>query len=319
MPSSIARYRRALPQLDSRRPFLTDGGLETTLLFLEQRELPEFAAFPLLNSTEGRALLAAYYERYLAVAARHQRGFILESPTWRASPRWGEALGLGEAELEALNWLAIAELQVLRERHEVDGQPIVISGNIGPQDDGYAPQGTLTAEAAEAYHRFQAQAFALSAADMLCAMTLTYAEEAVGITRAAAAVCMPVAIAFTVETDGALPSGQPLCEAIEQVDQDCAVPPVYYMINCAHPDHFSSVVQGGGSWLGRIRGLRVNASCKSHAELDAATELDQGNPQALACAHRHLAGHLPAVCVLGGCCGTTDVHVDAIARGWESR
>lgn len=313
MSRDVAVYRDALPQLAHRQPFLTDGGLETTLVFLESWELPEFAAFPLLDSPSGRASLAAYYERYISLALERQTGFVLESPTWRASPRWGARLGFDSDSLALLNRQAIALLAALRDRHSSASTPMVISGCIGPQDDGYQPSQLLNTDAAQAYHSFQAEAFAQTAADMLCAVTMTYADEAIGVTRAAAAVDMPVAISFTVETDGRLPSGENLPDAIAAVDDACAQPPAYYMINCAHPTHFRSTVCNGGDWRARIRGLRVNASCKSHAELDEMTELDQGDPGTLGAAHRELLAAMPGVCVLGGCCGTTEAHVAAIA------
>jgi homocysteine S-methyltransferase len=90
--------------------------------------------------------------------------------------------------------------------------------------------------------------------------------------------------------------------------------PAYYVINCAHPDHFAGILEGGGSWLHRLRGIRANASRKSHAELDAATELDAGDPEELARDYCALRRSIPQLTVLGGCCGTDDRHVAAIAR-----
>jgi S-methylmethionine-dependent homocysteine/selenocysteine methylase len=122
-----------------------------------------------------------------------------------------------------------------------------------------------------------------------------------------------VAISFTVETDGRLPSGQELGDAIETVDAATDAAPAYYMINCAHPTHFEAVLQPGAAWGERIRGLRANASAKSHAELDAAEELDAGDPADLGARHAMLAERLPNLTVLGGCCGTDHRHVGEIA------
>ncbi len=305
-------FRKHLPQLDG-EPFVTDGGLETYLIFERGIDLPEFAAFDLLKDEAGIEELRQYFSRYLEIAAKHGAGFVLESPTWRASSAWGEKLGYDAEGLRTANLRAIELLEELRDSHrESIQQPLVISGNIGPHDDGYQPSGTLTPEQAAAYHSAQISTFAESGADLVSAVTMTYAEEAAGIASAAAAAGIPVVISFTLETDARLPSGQPLGEAIGQVDAETGGAPAYYMINCAHPTHFDSILAEGGDWLGRIRGLRANASMASHAELDEATELDAGDPEDLAAHYARLREQMPQLAVLGGCCGTDHRHVAAI-------
>ena len=310
-------HRDHLPQLDGGL-FLTDGGIETTLIFHDGLDLPLFAAFGLLKDDEGTEALRRYFEPYAALARDRGTGFVLESPTWRASPRWAAELGYSEAELDRLNRKAIALMEEIRERYESAAAPMVISGCIGPQDDGYNPAELLSAPAAQEYHSTQIETFAATAADMVTAITMTYVEEALGLTRAAEAAGMPVAISFTVETDGRLPSGQALGEAIEQVEQETDGGPAYYMLNCAHPTHFDGVIAGDGMWKTRIRGLRANASTKSHAEVDEATELDAGDPTDLAERYAALTGSLPNLNVLGGCCGTDQRHVRAISEAWVS-
>jgi S-methylmethionine-dependent homocysteine/selenocysteine methylase len=307
-------YRTELPQLGD-QVFLTDGGIETTLIFHEGLDLPLFAAFDLLKDDEGTEALRRYYEPYLELARERGLGFVLESPTWRASPRWAGELGYSADQLDDLNRRAIALMEQLRDAHEGSG-PIVISGCIGPQGDGYDPQGMLSADEARAYHSVQIGTFADTSADMVCAVTMTYADEATGVTRAALDAGLPAAISFTLETDGRLPSGQGLGEAIEQVDAETDSGPAYYMINCAHPTHFDSVIEGGAPWAGRIRGLRANASTKSHAELDEAEELDEGDPDDLGPRYAALRGKLPNLNVLGGCCGTDHRHVCAVRDAW---
>jgi S-methylmethionine-dependent homocysteine/selenocysteine methylase len=188
----------------------------------------------------------------------------------------------------------------------------VISGCIGPQDDAYRPADLLSATEAESYHSAQVRTFAETAADQVTAITMTYADEAIGIARAAKAAGIPVAISFTVETDGRLPSGQPLGEAIEQVDTETGSVPAYYMVNCAHPTHFDMVLDPGSSWSERLRGVRANASTMSHAELDEAEELDAGDPADLGERYAALRAKLPQLAVLGGCCGTNHRHIAAI-------
>ena len=309
----MAKYRHDLPQL-SGELFLTDGGLETTLVFHEGLELPDFAAFALLDHDQGRETLRRYFQPYIAIARSRQVGFILESATWRASPDWGDRLGYSGAALAALNRRAIAMLSEIRAEHETDHTRMVISGCIGPRGDGYSPSAMMSAEQAQRYHETQAKIFGWTEADMVTAITMTYAEEAIGVTRAARAAGMPVAISFTVETDGTLPSGQALPEAVQQVDEATAGAPAYYMINCAHPTHFAHVFDGDAAWVNRIRGIRANASTKSHAELDEAEELDAGNPEELGAQYRQLRDVLGHVNVLGGCCGTDHRHIEAVSK-----
>jgi len=311
------KHRHHLPQLDGGL-FLTDGGIETTLIFHEGLDLPLFAAFDLLKDDEGTEALRRYFEPYAELARGHGLGLVLESPTWRASPRWAAELGYSNRQLAELNRKAIALMEELRERYESPDAPVVISGCVGPQDDGYNPAERLSAAAAQEYHSTQIGTFPQTAADMVTAITMTYAEEAVGVTRAATESDLPAAISFTVETDGRLPSGQPLGEAIQQVDDETGRGPAYYMINCAHPTHFDGVLESGDQWLERIRGLRANASTKSHAELDEATELDEGDPADLGARYAALAGKLPQLNVLGGCCGTDHRHVREACEAWLS-
>jgi S-methylmethionine-dependent homocysteine/selenocysteine methylase len=307
-----------LPQLEGGRVFLTDGGLETSLIFHRGIDLPLFAAFPLLDDTEGRAVLRDYFAPYLEAARERGAGFLLDTVTWRANPDWAAQLDYDAAALDRVNRDAVAFAQELRAAAPDAPEPILVTGVIGPRGDGYVVDAVMSAAEAEAYHGAQARSFAAAGADMLAAITMTYAEEAIGVARAAASVDMPVAISFTVETDGRLPSGQALGDAIEQVDAETLGSPAYYMVNCAHPSHFAAVVADGGAWRDRIAGLRANASAKSHAELDAAEELDEGDPRELAAGCAALRASLPNVTVLGGCCGTDERHIAAVASAWAA-
>lgn len=306
---TMAKYRSALPQLNGGL-FLTDGGIETTLIFLEGVELPYFAAFGLLGEKRGQETLRAYYRKHAEIARRRGLGFILESPTWRASPDWAERLGYTRQELEVLNRKAIELLQELRQEFETEVSPMVISGCVGPRGDGYDPGEIMSESEAQDYHAFQARTFVDAGADMITAITMTNIAEAIGVTRAAADAGLPVAISFTVETDGQLPAGDTLEAAVEAVDAATEVPPAYYMLNCAHPSHFDAMLKG--SWTRRLRGLRCNASRLSHAELDQATELDAGDPVELGLQYRDLRRRLPHLNVLGGCCGTDHRHIEQI-------
>ncbi|HET9902280.1 MAG TPA: homocysteine S-methyltransferase family protein [Xanthobacteraceae bacterium] len=307
----MARYRENLPQLAGRL-FLTDSGMETTLIFHEGVDLPCFASFDLLKDEAGLSRTRAYYERHIALAKRHDLGFVLESPTWRANPDWGAWIGYSLEALAQANRRAVRLMAELRDAHESPQCPMVISGNIGPRGDGYKVGNAMSAAEAEDYHAWQIRIFRDTEADMVSAFTINYVEEAVGVARAAKAAGMPSVISFTVETDGRLPSGQPLREAVEQVDRETGRAPAYYMINCAHPKHFEGALQRGEAWLERLRGIRANASKRSHAELDAAADLDIGNPVELGREYRSLRDRLRQITVLGGCCGTDHRHIEQI-------
>jgi S-methylmethionine-dependent homocysteine/selenocysteine methylase len=309
----MAKYRQNLPQL-SKDLFLTDGGIETTLIFREGLDLPEFAAFDLLKHDAGERVLQQYFRTYATLAKNYQVGLILESATWRANPDWGTKLGYSQAALAKMNRKAIALLHDIRQEYETEQSPMVISGCLGPRGDGYIPSDAMTADEAEQYHRLQVETFREADADLVTAITMNYVEEAIGIARAAQSVEMPVVISFTVETDGKLPTGQTLKDAIAQVDIATNNAPAYYMINCAHPTHFAEVLVAGEPWLGRIRGLRANASTKSHAELNESETLDDGNPEELGNQYRELKDKLKNLNVLGGCCGTDERHVQAICQ-----
>jgi S-methylmethionine-dependent homocysteine/selenocysteine methylase len=308
-------HRDHIPQLDGDL-FLTDGGLETSLIFHQGLDLPLFSAFVLLEDEAGVEALRRYYAPYLEIAAQHGVGFVLESPTWRASPRWAQELGYSGDRLHELNRKAIELMEELRDGAPEGTGTVVISGCLGPQDDGYQPAATLSADAARDYHATQISTFADTAADMVTAMTMTYADEAIGVARAAADAGLPAVISFTVETDGRLPSGQALGEAIEEVDGATGEGPAYYMINCAHPTHFEDVLEEGAPWRDRVRSLRANASTRSHEELDESDELDEGDPADLGRRYASLREGLPRLNVLGGCCGTDDRHVGAACAAW---
>jgi S-methylmethionine-dependent homocysteine/selenocysteine methylase len=307
----MSKYRNQLPQL-SDRLFLTDGGLETTLIFHEGVDLPHFASFDLMKSRTGIAKIRAYYARYITMAKDNGLGFVLEAHTWRANPDWGAKLGYSRKQLADANRAAVALMADMRRQYEAPQTPIVISGNIGPRGDGYKVENAMSAKEAADYHGEQIEVFRDTEADMVSAFTLNYVNEAIGVVREAKTAEMPVVISFTVETDGKLPSGQTLKDAIEQVDRETSNAPAYYMLNCAHPTHFADALQKGEQWVSRLRGVRANASTRSHAELDAAPDLDIGDPADLGRRYRDLRSRFRHVNVLGGCCGTDHRHVEQI-------
>lgn len=305
-------YRDALPQLRDEL-FLTDSGLETDLIFNHGFDLPEFAAFVLVDDARGRTALDAYFSAHADIAVRHGCGVILEAPTWRASRDWGSRIGYPAAELRRINQSAAGLLSRVRAGYSgIARSPVVISGCIGPRADAYTPADRMHEDEAEDYHKEQIGVLAATDVDLVHAMTIGYPAEAIGIARAAARADIPAAISFTTETDGRLPDGTSLTDAIAAVDAATDRAPVYYGVNCAHPAHFGSVLPSGAIGA-RVRSVRANASRKSHAELDEAPALDDGDPIELASDYLWLRAHHPGISILGGCCGTDARHVQAIA------
>ena len=291
---------------------LTDGGLETVMVFLEGLELPHFASFSLFDSAAGRDALHRYYMGFLTEASVQQAGFVLDTATWRASAGWGATMGLEAARIDEVNRTAVAMVRHLRDDFVPTDGPILINGVIGPHGDAYAPDQVLSPGAAQDYHRRQVAVLADAGVDLVSAVTISSLGEAVGIAKAAMEVDLPVALSFTVETDGHLISGMSLQEAIDRTDAATDGAPLWYGINCAHPDHFRHVLSG--DWVRRIGSLRANASRQSHAQLDEATVLDDGNPAELAQDYQALLQVLPGLLVVGGCCGTDLRHVAAIGQ-----
>jgi S-methylmethionine-dependent homocysteine/selenocysteine methylase len=307
----MPKYRTRLPQL-SEKLFLTDAGMETYLIFHEGAELPCFASFDLMKNAAGVAQVRRYYARYAAMARDAGLGFVFETPTWRANRDWGAKLGYDAQALADVNRRTVALLAEMRAEFETPRSPMVISGNIGPRGDGYNPQRMMSAAEAEAYHAEQINVFRDTEADLVSAFTLNYVDEAIGVARAAQAASVPAVISFTVETDGRLPTGQALEDAIGETDAATGCSPAYYMLNCAHPTHFADALVKDEPWVRRLRGLRANASTRSHAELDAAPDLDAGNPVELGEQYRDLRRRMRQFTVLGGCCGTDHRHVEQI-------
>lgn len=305
--------RRPLP--DGQDRWLTDSGLETDLVFHHGVELPHFAAFVLLDDAGGQELLRNYFREHLRIAAEAGKSIVLETPTWRASPDWGQRLGYDLPRLAAINRRAV---ELVREVMATGPAPrsAVVSGCVGPRRDGYAAAHRSTVAQARDYHAWQIEALAGADVDLVSGLTMTHVEEAVGLTQAAVAADVDVVVSFTVETDGTLPDGTPLHEAIALVDEQTGAAPAYYMVNCAHPDHIRTAATAPPAGFQRLRGVRANASRRSHAELDEAVELDDGDP-------RELAGDLLALrevfplTVLGGCCGTDARHIAALAGAWR--
>lgn len=294
--------------------YLADGGLETSLIFTQGISLNLFSAFELLNNEQGKDSLKEYYHPFLELAVKSGLPFVLETPTWRANRDWGRKLGYTDEELFGLNKLSVQFIHDLARPYEKLLPQIIFSGNIGPRGDGYKTESMMTSEEATNYHLNQIKAFAAVDTDIVTALTINYIDEAIGIINAALFFHLPVVVSFTVETDGKLPGGETLQEAIEKTDNATDGYAIHYMINCAHPDHFLPVLKTKMEWKKRINGIRANASAKSHSELDESTTLDAGDKCLLASGYQQLAELLPTLKVIGGCCGTDITHIEEICK-----
>lgn len=313
MQTTKAKYRHNLPQLSS-DIFMTDGGVLTTMIFKERTNTPYHSVFPLLYTDEGYQILLRYNTTYAALARKYEVGLVLESDSWHANSDWGEKLGYTAEDLVKADQKAIQLLYEVREKYETPNTPIVICGCVGPRGDGYEPTRIMSVKEAEEYHLPQIKSLSEAGADMVSVATMNYVEEALGFVKAAQSVSIPVVVSFTVETNGNLPSGQSLKDAIERIDKETNNGPVYYMINCAHPVHFRDILVPTESWTRRIRGIRANASKKSHAELNECETLDEGDPMELGDELGKLVGRLENLIVVGGCCGTDEKHVEEIIK-----
>lgn len=308
----MTRSRNPLPQL-SGGLFLNDAGLETDIIFNRGVDIREFAAHTLLPDHTGRDVLSNYFREMLSLADKSDAGFILDCPTWKAHMHWAGDLAASEDEIRQANIDSVAFAAGLRNEFSANKQPIVLNALIGPQGDAYAPEASVAAAEAEKYHAQQIGWLAETEVDMVTALTFTQADEAIGAVRAAKKVGLPIVVSFTVETNGTLPTGQSLGSAIQQVDAATANGAAYFMVNCAHPDHFSTVIDDA-PWVRRIHGLRCNASRLSHAELDECEVLDDGNPVELAKQYAGLKKRMPWLNVFGGCCGSDLRHITEIAK-----
>lgn len=305
--------QRKLPHQDSCL-YLTAGSLETTLLYEFGFDMPEFASFPLLRNPKATGPMTDFYLNSALIALQNNAGVVFSTPTWRASKDWGEKLGFSIQDLTEINQEAVALLESIRRRTDLRQAKVVISGCVGPRGDGYVIGRKMTPMEAEEYHRDQVAALAGAGVDLVSGMTFNYTGEAIGLALACQRANIPLVVSFTLEIDGKLPSGETIQAAIEAVDTATDSFPIYYMLNCCHPLHFSHLLNPAFPWTQRIRGIQANSSAKSHAELAASSEIDAGQPLALAQALMDLKSANSQLVVLGGCCGTDFRHIGLIAR-----
>jgi S-methylmethionine-dependent homocysteine/selenocysteine methylase len=294
--------------------FLTDGGIETEIMYKWGFDLPHFAMYPLLDNADATAAMRGMYRRYLDVVAKHGLSALMGGLDYRASPDWGALLGYSREGLAEANLRSITFLRELATEYGDNIPQILIAGYVGPRGDAYKVNRTMTEAEAEDYHAVQLATLKAGDVDLAWAFTFNNIPEAIGAARAAARIEVPLAISFTVDGTSRLKSGPSLAEAVETVDAETGeAAPAFYTLNCSHPVEFEPGLTPG-AWIGRVRGFRPNASKKDKIALCKLGHLEEGDPFELGCLMGDLARRYLHMDIWGGCCGTGDVHLDEIAR-----
>ena len=298
---------RALPH-QSDTPFMVYAGTGTDLIFNRGIDLPGFASFPLLEDPETRAVLAGQMQSLMDLSGDMNLGCILDAPTWMANLDRAAHLDYSAERLVEVNRDGVALMEEVRQASGRDN--VLVSACIGPRFDPYADIPPMSPEHARTYHDAQMRALKDTSVDLVTAYTFNRVNEAVGCVQAAQDHDLPIIMSFVVETDGCLADGTSLDDAMSEVDRQTDQGPVFYMVNCAHPNHFSGVLHGQG----RLKGVVVNASKCSHAELDEADELDEGDAEELGADVAEIVRRNPDITIFGGCCGTDMRHLRSMAN-----
>lgn len=292
---------------------LADGAIETRLIYEFGLPTHDFSSFVHLFTPEGRAALDAIYRGYMRVAGESRLPMQVGTPTWRAHPEGLARQGFASPDdLRRVNEEAFRFLADMREELGLRDL-VMIAGVIGPRRDGYDPAAAPDAAEAEAYHRLQAQVLADFGVDLLYAPTFASAQELLGVARAMAATGLPYALAPVIDDDARLLDGTPLDAAVAMIDAATSPRPSQYLIGCTHAIHVTRA-QNSAHWPpnGRVTGLKANASPLPPAELDRLDHLEQDDPETFA--DGLLSLHAGGMRFLGGCCGTGEAHIAALAR-----
>ncbi|MCB8822139.1 homocysteine S-methyltransferase family protein [Microvirga rosea] len=298
--------------------FLTDGGIETRLIYEFSLGLRDFASFPELFDSRGRAALRKVYTSYLDVAAQSGRPMLIGSPTWRAHPDGLRHAGFGEPDdLTRVNTEAVSFLRELRREMKLEKQ-VYIAGVIGPRGDGYRAEGAPQTEEAQHYHHAQARALADAGVDFLYAPTFASRTELIGVALAMAGTGCTYALAPVINGHGDLPDGSSLSEVISFIDATVQPRPLYYLTGCVHASTFSDAVADDDRLQPlmpkRLVGMKANASALPPEKLNDLDHVEGDEPAAFARGILNLHNKY-SLRILGGCCGTDAGHIRALAEG----
>jgi len=297
-----------------RELFLTEGGIETEIIYKHGFELPEFAMFTLLENPRAVGVMRDMFRRQLDVAAEFAMSVLLTGLDYRASPDWGARLGYSQHGLAEINIRAIEFLREIASEYHEQIPRILIGGIIGPRGDAYQLNKTITSVEAEDYHAVQLATLKAAKVDFACALTFNNTPEAIGVARAATTIGVPLTVSLTVNSNGRLKSGPTVAEAVKSIDAEAGKSaPAFYMLNCSHPVEFEPALTEG-AWLERLRGFRPNASKMEKIALCKLGHLEEGNPVELGRLMGDLARRIPHMDIWGGCCGTGETHLREIAK-----
>ena len=306
--------RNMFPEAEAGLTWLAEGGTETEIMYRHGHTLREFAMFELLDDAQAVADLRDMYRRYLDAAAEHGCAALVAGLDYRASPDWGEKLGYSREGLAEMQHRCIGFLREVAAPYEGQLPRLAICGCVGPRGDAYALNRDITAETAEDYHSVQLESLKDCDVDLVWAATFNNVPEAVGLSRAAAAAGLPLNVSFTLTGEHRLRSGPTLREAIEATDAEAGEDrPDFYAVNCSHPVEFEPALEPG-EWIARLRGVRPNAAKMEKVALCKLGHIEEGDPEELGHQLGDLARRHPHMDVFGGCCGTWDKHLRAIAR-----
>jgi homocysteine S-methyltransferase len=288
---------------------LTDGGIETSLMFESGLALPEPLESAALVGTDAMREL---YAGYIEAARACDLPVIIGTPTFRAGARQAEAAG---ADVREVNAAAVRHHQALRAAAG-PGAPVLVAGVLGPYGDAYTPSEAPDAAFAERYHAVQAAALADAGVDLLFAPTFPAVDEAIGCVRAMTATGLPSVISYVLGRDARVLDGTPLADAVARVDAETDPPPTFHSLSCIHADVAARALDG--VLPGRVLECKANGSALTPAELVALDHLDSDAPETFAADMWRLHTE-HGLRVLGGCCGTDARHMRALGARMAGR
>lgn len=300
--------------LAARQPLLMEGAVVERVRRSSPGLLdPLLVNAPLIYDADGSAALRQIYRDYLAIGHRHALPLLLLAPTWRANP---DRLAMSRFAGRDVNGDAVRFVRNIRDAWGDYARFVYVGGLMGCRGDAYKPHEGLTREDARRFHATQASALAAAGADYLLASTMPAVAEAVGMAEALAATGCPYLVSFIIRPSGHVLDGTPLDDAIRRVDDAVARSPVGFLVNCVHSSTVEAALETTGGQRvvssGRLLGVQANTSSKRPEELDGLETLD-AEAAAEFCVGMCRVRDRFGLYALGGCCGTDDTHIAALA------
>jgi S-methylmethionine-dependent homocysteine/selenocysteine methylase len=314
------RTRTLTELIASGAPVLVEGGRSETLRRAFPALLdPHVGETALVFHDEGREVLAGLIRSHLDVGRDYGFPMLLGTPSFRAGPERLERAGLEG--LAAVNAACVRFAQEIRSDYGPYANQIFIGGYMSCRGDAYRPREGLSEEAAETWHRPQAEALASAGVDFLWAVTLPAAPESLGLARAMAATGLPYGMGYLVRPTGTLLDSTALHRVVKRIDDRVIPGPLFSIVNCVHPAVAEQALEkerkADPGLTGRLIGIMANASSLPPEELDKLPYMDGEDPGSLAeqlvRLHRRFG-----FTILGGCCGTDPRLLACTARLLEA-